>query len=97
VEPDNLFKPSNPVADKHAQLQDGLLVYRVVTLPSGKEVGKWGQVHVRDLKLRPLYFEIRYDDGTTDIVDPRGLRALKPFARGWVRPAREAGPTDPPL
>ncbi len=26
VEPDNLFKPSNPVADKHALKQDGLSV-----------------------------------------------------------------------
>ena len=47
---------------------------------------KWGVVHCRDAVHRPHYFEIRYDDGTTEITDARGLRVLRPLPKGTVRP-----------
>ena len=84
---DNLFRQKNAAADKHATTQDGKLIRRATTKRGGKEVVKWGVVHCRDEVLhRPHYFEIRYDDGTTEITDARGLRALRPLPKGTVRP-----------
>jgi hypothetical protein len=93
---DNLFtKQHITVADKHALTMDGLLVRRAHTVRGGAEIVKWGAVFVRPFSFRPHYFEIRYDDGTSEIVDPRGLRALRPFKRGTVRPSALADPVPP--
>jgi hypothetical protein len=84
---DNLFRQKSAAADKHALLQDGKLIRRATTKRGGKEVVKWGVVHCREAAIhRPNYFEICYDDGTTEVTDARGLRALRPLPKGSVRP-----------
>ena len=82
-----MFRQKSAAADKHATLQEGRLIRRASTKKGGKEVVKWGVVHCRDAAIhRPNYFEIHYDDGTTEVTDARGLRALRPLPSGTVRP-----------
>jgi hypothetical protein len=88
---DNLFKLKDAVADKHALAQEGRLVLRVVTKPGGRTTETFGVVHCRDpAQFRPHYYEIAYDDGTSQVVNDRGLRNLKPLPKGAVRPAELA-------
>ena len=82
-----LWKQKHLAADKHALSQEGLLVRRVSHVKGGKEVARWGTVHCREPHFRPHYFNIKYDDGKSEIVDSRGLRVLRPFPRGTVRPS----------
>ena len=84
---DNLWKQKHVAADKHALSQEGLLVRRVTHVKGGKEVARWGTVHCREPHFRPNYFNIVYDDNKSEIVDSRGLRVLRPFPRGTVRPS----------
>jgi hypothetical protein len=83
---DNLFRQKNASADKHATTQDGKRVMKKTTQRGGKELVKWGTVHCRDAVHRPHYFDIQYEDGTNEITDARGLRALRPLPKGTVRP-----------
>ena len=84
---DKLWKQKHLAADKHALSQEGLLVRRVTHVKGGKEVARWGTVHCREPHFRPHYFNIVYDDNKSEIVDSRGLRVLRPFPRGNVRPS----------
>jgi hypothetical protein len=84
---DNLFKFKEAAADKHALAQEGRLVLRVVTKRGGRTTETFGVVHCRDpAQFRPHYYEIAYDDGTSQVVNDRGLRNLKPLPKGAVRP-----------
>ena len=87
---DKLFAQKHLSADKHALDQQGLVIRRVNTKRGGKEVVRWGTVTVREPHFRPHYFNIIYDDGSSEIVDARGLRVLRPFARGHPRPSELA-------
>ena len=84
---DTLFKRRTAVADKNAASRDGLLVRRASTTKTGTEVFKWGAVKFRGAESGPMYFEILYDNGTSELTDLRGLRALRPFPKGTIRPA----------
>ena len=84
---DSLFKRRTAVADKNAASRDGLLVRRVSTTKAGTELFKWGAVKFRGAEAGPMYFEVLYDDGSSELADLRGLRALRPFPKGTVRPS----------
>ena len=84
---DQLWKQKHLAADKHALSHNGLLVRRVTHIKGGKEVVRWGTVHCREPHFRPQYFNIVYNDGKSEIVDSRGLRVLRPFPRGAIRPS----------
>jgi hypothetical protein len=72
-------------ADKAAAKKAGMVVHRKTTRKGGVEDEKWGVVMFRGEDCRPEYFLIQYEDGSSEIITDRGLRALRPLPAGTSR------------
>ena len=79
---DELFRRKAAVSDKHAATMDGRLIRRF----SMSGTGQRGTVRFRGAEFAPMYFEVLYEDGSSELADSRGLRALRPYPQGTKKP-----------
>ena len=66
---DTLFKPlACRLRDETAQSYEGRIVCKKTSTRKGNITDLWGVVHFRGKEFRPRYFELVYDDGSTEIA-----------------------------
>ena len=72
--------------DAQAESYDGRLIARKKPDRHGDVPTTWGTVAYRGADMRPLYFLVRYDDDTEEIMSLTTLRKRNPMPQGSVRP-----------
>ena len=84
---DNLF-PNAAMRgkDKAAESYDGRLVRKPGNNNHGDHTPVWGTVAYRGADTRPMYFLIRYEDGTEEIMSKTTLAKRNPLAKGVNKP-----------
>ncbi len=83
-----LFTSANTRAkDKAAAAYDNRLICKQVTTKQGLVKSVWGKVRFLGSDQRPRYFKVTYDDGSTEILQMKGLKNRNPMPQGTVRPS----------